>query len=50
MIHDTHEQLSTNLATETRSLADDKLAREDMAALLTEVALRLKKDFKLPKA
>lgn len=50
MIHDTHEQLSKNLATETRSLADDKLAREDMAALLTEVALRLKKDFKLPKA
>lgn len=49
MIHDTHEQLSKNLATETRSLADDKLAREDMAALLTEVALRLKKDFKLPK-
>lgn len=50
MIHDTHEQLSKNLASETRSLADDKLAREDMAALLTEVALRLKKDFKLPKA
>jgi len=50
MIHDTHEQLSKSLATETRSLADDKLAREDMAALLTEVALRLKKDFKLPKA
>jgi len=50
MIHDTHEQLSKNLAAETRSLADDKLAREDMAALLTEVALRLKKDFKLPKA
>lgn len=50
MIHDTHEQLSKSLVTETRSLADDKLAREDMAALLTEVALRLKKDFKLPKA
>ncbi len=50
MIHDTHEQLSKNLATETRSLADNKLAREDMAALLTEVALRLKKDFKFPNA
>lgn len=49
-IHDTHEQLSKNLATETRNLADGKLAREDMAALLTEVALRLKKDFKLPDA
>lgn len=49
MIHETHEELSKNLVTETRSLADGKLAREDMAALLTEVALRLKKDFKLPK-
>lgn len=50
MIHDTHEQLSKNLTTETRNLADGKLAREDLAALLTEVALRLKKDFKLPGA
>jgi hypothetical protein len=48
MIHDTHDQLSKSLATETRNLAEGKLAREDMAALLTEVALRLKKDFKLP--
>ncbi|MDH3616557.1 MAG: hypothetical protein OEQ90_08805 [Gammaproteobacteria bacterium] len=50
MIHDTHEQLSKTLAVETRSLADGKLARDDMAALLTAVALRLKKDFKLPDA
>jgi archaellum component FlaC len=50
MINDTHEQLSKSLATETRNLADGKLAREDMAALLTEVALRLKKDSKLPGA
>ena len=50
LISDTHDQLSKTLASETRSLADDKLAREDMAALLTEVALRLKKDFKLPDA
>jgi len=50
IIHETHEQLSKNLAAETRNLADGKLAREDMAALLTEVALRLKKDFKLPEA
>ena len=45
----THEQLSESMAEETRSLADGKLAREDLAALLSEVALRLKKDFKLPK-
>lgn len=50
MIHDTHEQLSKNLVAETRDLADAKLAREDLAALLSEVALRLKKDFKLPGA
>jgi len=50
MIHDSHDQLSKDLVAETRNLADGKLAREDLAALLTEVALRLKKDFKLPKA
>lgn len=50
MVHDTHDQLSKSMAEETRSLADGKLAREDLAALLTEVALRLKKDFKLPGA
>lgn len=50
MISDTHDQLSKDLATETRNLADGKLAREDLAGLLTEVALRLKKDFKLPGA
>lgn len=50
MIHDTHEQLSKTLTAETRDLADGKLARDDLAALLTEVALRLKKDFKLPDA
>lgn len=50
IIRDTHEQLSASLASETRTLADAKLARDDMAALLTEVALRLKKDFKLPDA
>ena len=50
VIQETHEELSQNLSTETRNLADEKLARDDMAALLTEVALRLKKDFKLPDA
>ena len=48
MIREAHEEMSAALASETRNLADDKLAREDMAALLTEVALRLRKDFKLP--
>jgi len=48
MVHHTHEQLSKNIASETRSLADGMLAREDMAALLTEVAVRLKKDSKRP--
>ena len=36
MIRATHEEMSSSLASETRSLADAKLAREDMAALLTE--------------
>jgi len=50
MVSDTHDQLSKSLASETRNLADGKLAREDLAALLTEVALRLKKDVNLPGA
>ena len=50
MIQDTYDQLSNNLANETRELSDAKLAREDLAGLLTEVALRLRKDFKLPDA
>ncbi|MBU2676086.1 MAG: hypothetical protein KJP16_03310 [Gammaproteobacteria bacterium] len=44
MVHDSHEQLSKALAAETRTLADGKLTRDDMAALLTDLALRLKKD------
>ena len=43
-------QLQDSLQKETAELKDDKLAREDLAALLTEVAMRLNKDFKLPKA
>ena len=43
-------QLQDSLQKEASELKDEKLAREDMAALLTEVAMRLNKDFKLPKA
>lgn len=49
VIAETREQLDTAISDETRELADAKLAREDLAGLLSEVALRLKKDFKLPK-
>jgi archaellum component FlaC len=46
MVSDTHDQLSKSLAAETRSLADGKLAREDLATLLAELSSRLKKDSK----
>ena len=49
-IREARGQLQDSLQKETAELKDDKLAREDMAALLTEVAMRLNKDFKLPKA
>ena len=48
-IRATHEQISAELQKEADELSDKKLGREDMAALLTEVALRLSGDFKLPK-
>lgn len=48
-IRETYEQMTAELRKEADELADKKLAREDMAALLTECAMRLKKDFKLPK-
>lgn len=38
------------LQKEAEELRDSKVAREDMAELLTEMAMRLNKDFKLPKA
>lgn len=44
------DTLQQELNREAGELADQKLAREDLASLLTEMALRLKKDFKLPKA
>jgi dsDNA-binding SOS-regulon protein len=49
LIAETRDQLSAMLADETRSLDDSKIAREDLAGLLSEVSLRLTKDFKLPK-
>lgn len=49
-IREVHNQVQASLQKETSELADVKVSREDMAALLTEVALRLTKDFKLPKA
>lgn len=50
MIQDSYDEINKSLVSETRGLADSKLARDDLAALLTEVALRIKKDFKLPDA
>lgn len=49
LISETHEQLSEALGAESRALTDAKIGREDLAALLSEVALRLQNDFKLPK-
>ncbi len=49
-VHEVQSQLQESLEKETASLQDAKLNREEMAALLTEVAMRLNKDFKLPKA
>lgn len=49
-IRETHSQLQAALQKETAALAASKLAREDVVALLTELAMRLNKDFKLPKA
>lgn len=48
-IREARDQMQASLQKEAKELADAKLAREDMAALLSEVAMRLNKDFKLPK-
>ncbi len=50
MINDVHDELSKALSGEARNLANAKLAREDLADLLAEMALRLKKDLELPDA
>ena len=49
LIRETRDQLNESITAESRSLADAKLGREDLAGLLSEVALRLQNDFKLPK-
>lgn len=49
LVAETRDQLNAALVNETRDLADGKLAREDLASLLSEVAQRLTKDAKLPK-
>lgn len=43
-------ELAASLARSSAELRGDKVGREDLAALLTEFALRLKGDFKLPTA
>lgn len=48
-IHENHEQITSALQKEADDLGSRKLAREDMAALLSEFSMRLSKDFKLPK-
>ena len=48
-VQETYDQMTAELQKEAGELADKKLAREDLATLLTEAATRLKKDFKLPK-
>lgn len=50
LVREARDQLNEALLAESRKLADQKLAREDLASLLSEVALRLQNDFKLPKA
>lgn len=49
LLRATRDEVNTALGQETQALDDAKLGREDLAALLSEVALRLKDDFKLPK-
>ena len=49
-IGEAHSQLQESLEKEATALQDAKLNREDMAELFTEVAMRLNKDFKLPKS
>ncbi len=48
-IAETRSALQEALAKETSTVADTKVAREDLAELFTEIAMRLNKDFKLPK-
>lgn len=47
-ITNNQEAIESSLRQETRKLGDDKVARKDMAGLLTEMALRLQREFDLP--
>ncbi len=49
LIRQTRDELNESITEEAGELADAKVGREDLAGLLSEVALRLQKDFKLPK-
>ena len=48
-INDQSEHFNSSLREEAGDLAESKVGREDLAGMLAELALRLKKDFKLPK-
>ena len=48
-LQQTQNELQKTLQKEVTALSSTKLGREDLAALLAEVAMRLNKDFKLPK-
>ncbi|MBT8077762.1 MAG: hypothetical protein KJO31_04260 [Gammaproteobacteria bacterium] len=48
-LQQTQSELQKTLQKEVTALSTTKLGREDLAALLAEVAMRLNKDFKLPK-
>ena len=47
-IRKNQESGESNLRNETRRLGDEKVAREDLAGLFTEVALRLQREFDMP--
>lgn len=47
-IRDNHSTIETSLRDESRRLGDEKVARGDLANMLSEVALRLQREFELP--
>jgi len=49
-IQQRHAELSTSLAREADELRNDKTDRSALAAMFTELAMRLKNEFKLPSA
>ncbi len=48
LVQQSREAVEARLEAESRELEDSKVAREDLAGLFSEVALRLKRDFDLP--